>query len=188
MENKLKTHIKKLNDFLFSFDFLKWDNQIENLAKKIVNTSIECGKILICGNGGSAADSQHLAAELVVKFEKVRQPLRAISLNVDTSIITACSNDFNYAHIFSRQIEALGNKNDILISFTTSGNSKNIIEGIKKAKEIDIFTFSFIGKDGGKVKDLSDDYIIVPFNETYLIQEIHQILYHTLVSYIEEIL
>lgn len=188
MENKLLNHIKKLNNFFLSNDFLIWDQQIESLAKMIISKNEEGKKILICGNGGSAADSQHFATELVVRFEKNRIPIRAIALTTDTSIITACSNDYSFDYIFSRQIESLGNPGDILISFSTSGNSKNVINAINKAKELKIYTFSFIGKNGGQIKNISDQFILVPFDETYLIQEIHTILYHTICSYIDDFL
>ncbi|MCX8058899.1 MAG: SIS domain-containing protein [Spirochaetes bacterium] len=188
MENKLLAHIKKLNNFFFSTDFLIWDQQIESLAKMIISKDEEGKKVLICGNGGSAADAQHLTAELLVKFEKNRKPLRAISLTTDTSVLTACSNDFSFEEIFSRQIEALGTPGDILITFSTSGNSKNIINAVNKGKELKLFTFSFLGKNGGQVKNIVDQSIIVPLEDTYLIQEVHTILYHTLCSYIEDLI
>ena len=161
-------------------------------AEDIVNLGIlmakrlEMGyKILICGNGGSAADSQHFAAEIVGRFEKNRKAFPAIALTTDTSALTAIGNDYGFDNVFSRQVEALGQKGDILIGISTSGNSKNIIKAVEKAKEMNLFTVGFLGKDGGKLKDIVDKAFIVKHNNTARIQEVHLTLEHTLCKIIE---
>ncbi|RMA97148.1 D-sedoheptulose 7-phosphate isomerase [Hydrogenothermus marinus] len=142
-------------------------------------------KILICGNGGSAADSQHFAAEIVGRFEKERKGYPAIALTTDTSALTAIGNDYGFEEIFSRQVEALGEKGDILIGISTSGNSKNVIKAVEKAKELNLFTVGFLGKDGGKLKNIVDKAFIVPHNNTARIQEVHLTLEHTLCKIID---
>lgn len=142
-------------------------------------------KILICGNGGSAADSQHFAAEIVGRFEKERRALPAIALTTDTSALTAIGNDYGFDQIFSRQIEALGQKGDILIGISTSGNSRNVIKAVEKAKEQGLFTVGFLGKDGGKLKSLVDKAFVVKHNNTARIQEVHLTLEHALCKVIE---
>ncbi len=161
-------------------------------AEDIVNLGIlmakrlEMGyKILICGNGGSAADSQHFAAEIVGRFEKNRKAFPAIALTTDTSALTAIGNDYGFDEVFARQVEALGQKGDILIGISTSGNSKNIIKAVEKAKEMNLFTVGFLGKDGGKLKDIVDKAFIVKHDNTARIQEVHLTLEHTLCKIIE---
>ena len=125
------------------------------------------GKVLLCGNGGSAADAQHLAAEFLVRLRPHvnREPLPALSLAMDTSTITACANDFSFKYLFSRNLKALGSKNDILIVISTSGNSKNILEVLKEAKK-KIFSIAFLGNNGGKAKKISDLNLIIPSKTT----------------------
>ncbi|MGB9765984.1 MAG: D-sedoheptulose 7-phosphate isomerase [Sulfurihydrogenibium sp.] len=142
-------------------------------------------KVLICGNGGSAADSQHFAAEIVGRFEKERKGFAAIALTTDTSALTAIGNDYGFEKVFSRQVEALGNQGDILIGISTSGNSQNVIEAVKVAKELGIFTVGFLGKDGGKLKDLVDKAFIVRSNNTARIQEVHLTLEHSICKVID---
>ena len=150
--------------------------QIEKLKnfQKLINFSIKAiknkKKIIFYGNGGSASDAQHLAAEFVVKYNKERIALPAISLATDTSIITATGNDFTFKKIFSRQIEAIGNKGDIAIAITTSGNSENLIEAAKIANKKNIRTFCFSGKNGGKLKKFTKYPIIIPSNKTSVTQ------------------
>jgi len=161
-------------------------------AEDIVNLGLliakrlEMGyKILICGNGGSAADSQHFAAEIIGRFEKNRKAYPAIALTTDTSALTAIGNDYGFDEIFSRQVEALGRKGDILIGISTSGNSVNVIKAVEKAKELNLFTVGFLGRDGGKLKDIVDKAFIVKHNNTARIQEVHLTLEHTLCKIIE---
>lgn len=143
-------------------------------------------KLLICGNGGSAADAQHFAAELVCRFEKQRRALPAIALTTDTSVLTAWSNDYSFETVFSRQVEALGQKGDILIAISTSGNSMNVIRAVERAKEIGIFSIGLLGKDGGKLKDLVELALIVPSHRTCHIQECHMAIYHIICAAVEE--
>jgi D-sedoheptulose 7-phosphate isomerase len=156
--------------------------------QKLGDMMLECwrkrGKILVAGNGGSAADAMHLAEELSVRFMKNRKALAAIAL-CDPTAITCAANDLGYEMIFSRQIEALGNPGDILIVFTTSGNSANILRAIGQAKSQHLLTVAFLGKDGGKAKGLCDIELIVPANVAHRIQEGHKILYHTLCEWID---
>lgn len=144
------------------------------------------GRLLVAGNGGSAAQAQHLAAEFVGKYDKLeRQAHSAIALNVDTSILTAWSNDYHFDQVFARQIEAHGRPGDIFLGITTSGNSKNILEALKAAKERNLTTITFLGKDGGKAKGLADIEFVVPSQSTARIQEIHTILLHALTAEVE---
>jgi len=142
--------------------------------------------LFICGNGGSASDSQHLSAELIGRFKKNRKALKSISLNSDTSVLTCISNDFSYEEVFSRQIEGLGKENDILFVFSTSGESKNIIKALNTAKKLKMNTISLLGKGGGKAIELSQQSILVPSSSTARIQEMHILLVHLMCEIIEE--
>lgn len=143
-------------------------------------------KILFCGNGGSAADAQHLATELTVRFINDRAPIAALALTTDTSTLTAAGNDMGFDHIFSRQIEALGKKGDVLFAISTSGNSPNILNALKTAREKEIKTVALTGRDGGKMIALSDQSLIVPAQETARIQEMHILLGHMLCGALEQ--
>jgi len=151
------------------------------LGKRLKNGN----KVLICGNGGSAADSQHFAAEIVGRFEAERKGFPAIALTTDTSALTAIGNDYGFDKVFSRQVEALGQRGDILIGISTSGNSPNVIEAVKTATKLGMFTVGFLGKDGGKLKDLVDKAFIVRHKSTARIQEVHLVLEHTLCKIID---
>ena len=137
------------------------------------------------GNGGSAAESSHLAVELIGRFKNNRRPLPSISLNSDTSAITCIANDFGYEEIFSRQLEGLARSGDVLIVLSTSGNSENIVRVLQKAKEVGATSIALLGKDGGKAKDLADLKIIINSKETARIQEIHLLLGHTICEFAE---
>jgi D-sedoheptulose 7-phosphate isomerase len=145
------------------------------------------GGLYVAGNGGSAADAQHFVAELVVKLNKNRSPIKAVALTVDTSIITAAGNDFSYDHIFSRQVEALMGPNDVFMGITTSGNSPNIIEALKVCKNIGAKSILLTGRDGGVAtkENLADVSVIVPGPNTARIQEVHEIVYHTICYAVE---
>jgi len=143
------------------------------------------GRLYIAGNGGSAADAQHLAAEFVSKLARDRAPIPAEALTVDTSIITAIGNDYGYDQVFSRQVEGKMASNDIFLGISTSGNSVNIINAIVECKKRNIKTIAFTGFNGGKLKNITDHCIIAPGNRTSVIQEIHILLAHTLCEYIE---
>ncbi|MGD9637533.1 MAG: SIS domain-containing protein [Alphaproteobacteria bacterium] len=165
-------------------------SQIYNLANIFADTFKNGGKLLFCGNGGSAADAQHLAAEFLIRFRKdvVRPPLPAIALHLDASSITACGNDYDFESYYSRLVEALGSKNDCLIGISTSGNSKNILDAIKKAKEKGLKTAAFLGCDGGEIAKFCDYPIIVDEKITAVIQEIHIMVGHALVETTENIM
>jgi D-sedoheptulose 7-phosphate isomerase len=141
--------------------------------------------LLICGNGGSAADAQHFAAEWVCKYKKDRKPLNAIALTVNTSALTAIGNDYGFENIFSRQIEALGKVDDLLIVITTSGTSPNILEAIKKAKLMGLRVVALTGEGGKRLSQIVDIAIIVPTSETARIQEVHELIYHAWCEYID---
>lgn len=154
-------------------------------AKIIIKALRDNKKILICGNGGSAADSQHFAAELTGRYKRERKGLCAIALSTDTSALTAIGNDYGYEYVFSRQVEALATKGDVVIGISTSGNSKNIINAIEMANKIGCTTISLSGKDGGIIKNLCDYSLIAPSDDTPRIQEIHILCIHILCELIE---
>ena len=158
--------------------------------KKIFSTIKNRGKVFICGNGGSAADAQHLSAEFLVRLNpKInRKPFPMISLAMDTSTLTACGNDFDFKYIFSRNLEALGSKKDLLIVISTSGNSKNIIEVLKKSKKMKIFSIGLLGSNGGTAKKLSNLNIIVPHQKVARIQECHIFIGHFILKKVESML
>ena len=165
-------------------------SKIEEIIDRIVHHILIEGKILLCGNGGSAADAQHLAAEFLIRLRPQvnRKAFPVISLAQDTSTITACGNDIGFEKIFSRTLSALGNKGDILIAISTSGNSPNIINVLKESKKKGIFSISFLGNKGGKAKKYSDLNIIVPSKITARIQECHIFLGHYLFEEVENLL
>jgi D-sedoheptulose 7-phosphate isomerase len=144
------------------------------------------GKIFFCGNGGSAADSQHLAAELTGRFINDRRPLAAIALSTDSSALTCISNDYAFSEVFARQVVALGRKGDLIIGISTSGNSSNVIRAIEEAKKIGMHTVGLLGRDGGKLAMICDQSIVVPSQVTARIQECHLLIGHTLCGLIEQ--
>jgi D-sedoheptulose 7-phosphate isomerase len=158
---------------------------IDSAVALAANTLRTGGKLLFCGNGGSAADSQHIAAEYVGRFVTERTPLAAIALTTDTSILTAVGNDYSYDEVFSRQVRALGRPGDCLIGMSTSGNSGNVIEAFRVAKPLGVSTVALIGRDGGKMKGLADAEIIVPSNTTSRIQEAHGFIGHAMCEAVE---
>ncbi len=159
---------------------------IEKAAKLIIASLRGGGKILIFGNGGSAADSQHMAAELVGRFKKERAAMAAIALTTNTSTLTALANDYGYDATFSRQIEALGKEDDVAIGLSTSGNSKNVIAALNKAKSLKIKTIGLTGASGGAMKDICDVMITVGSKNTPRIQESHIMIIHILCELIED--
>ena len=159
--------------------------EIQKAGELFLDVIKNKGKILTCGNGGSAADAQHFAAEWVCRYKDDRRPLPAIALTVDTSALTAIGNDYGFDYVFSRQVEALGNPGDMLVAFTTSGRSKNILTAIEIAKKKNLKTILLTGKKGESLKNSVDVAIIVPSEETARIQEIHSIVYHIWCEYID---
>ena len=142
-------------------------------------------KLMVCGNGGSAADSQHLVAEFVSRLTVDRPALRAVALTTDSSILTAIGNDYSYDNVFERQVEALGIEGDVLMAISTSGNSKNCVKALKLARSMGIHTVSYTGNKGGVMKDLSDINVIIPSNITMNIQESHLALEHIFCMIVE---
>jgi len=188
MQKPLDILLKNLNDSIEAKKTL-----IENIHKSNFNIAVEAtidaykngGRLYIAGNGGSAADAQHLAAEFVSKLAVDRSPIPAEALTVDTSILTAIGNDYGYENIFSRQVEGKMSSKDIFLGITTSGNSANIINALVECKKKKIYTIVFTGYDGGKVAALSDCCVIAPGLRTSVIQEIHILLAHTLCECVE---
>jgi D-sedoheptulose 7-phosphate isomerase len=166
----------------------------ESVAQAVV-AMVDClrsgGKVMACGNGGSAADAQHFAAELIGRFERERQELAAIALTTDTSILTAVGNDYSYDEVFSKQVRGLGKKGDILLGISTSGNSKNVVKAIEAAKKIGLNVIALTGNGGGKIAsllDANDIHLCVPSNRTARIQETHLVLLHGLCDGIDHLL
>jgi D-sedoheptulose 7-phosphate isomerase len=166
----------------------------EAVARGVV-AMVEClragGKIMACGNGGSAADAQHFAAELIGRFERERQELAAIALTTDSSILTAVGNDYSYDDVFSKQVRGLGKKGDILLSISTSGNSKNVLKAIEAAKKMGIKVIALTGNGGGKIATLlnvDDVHLCAPSTRTARIQETHLVLLHGLCDGVDHLL
>ncbi|MFP4547574.1 MAG: SIS domain-containing protein [Fidelibacterota bacterium] len=181
IQNQLLESINVKQEFLENYT-----DAINSAAQKLVAAVTGDGKILICGNGGSAADAQHLAAELVAKLKYRRRAIPALALTTDTSLLTAIANDDDFSDIFARQIEAFGKAGDILIGISTSGNSANVIKAVEIAKQQNLTTIILSGKNGGKLKELADLSIIVPSDNTQRIQECHITAGHILCDIIEQ--
>lgn len=175
----MKTFIAMLEDHKEMINNLAHCNDdIESAGQLLINTLQQGGKLLLCGNGGSAADCQHIAAELVVRYEKHRQALAAIALTTDTSILTAHSNDYGFETVFSRQVEALGQPNDVLCAISTSGHSKNIIKAAQTAQQKNMRVIVLTGGSGGELIEHATVSVIVPSTVTARIQEAHILIGH----------
>jgi len=162
--------------------------EIAQAAQLIIDSLRDGGKLALCGNGGSAADAQHIASELVGRFQQERRPLPAIALTTDTSILTSLSNDYGYSDIFSKQVEALLAPGDVLIALTTSGNSLNCVEAVRAARDQGVTTIAMTGAGGGQIAQQVDLALIVPHEQTARIQETHITIAHALCELIEEAL
>lgn len=160
--------------------------EIIDIAQLLIDCVKKSGKVILFGNGGSASDSQHIAAEFVGRFQKERSAFPAIALTVNTSILTALANDYSYEIVFSRQIEALGQKNDIAIGISTSGKAKNVAAAIKQAKKMGIKTVALTGGDGGDLAKLADLSLVVPSMVTARVQEAHITIGHILCELVEQ--
>jgi len=160
--------------------------EIHSAATRAIKTIQNNGKILIFGNGGSAADAQHIAAELVGRYIKERKGLPAIALTTDTSALTAIGNDFDFQSIFSRQLEAILSPNDMVIGISTSGYSKNVLNALNFAKQKKVSTLGFSGGDGGEMNEICDLNIVVPSKDTPRIQEMHIFIGHTICKIIDD--
>ena len=164
---------------------IKQEKDFQQILKIFIQTIKNEGTIYWIGNGGSAADCEHFATELMVKFKKVRKPIKSISLTTNTSLLTAHSNDFNYKSIFSRQLEALATKNDLVVIFSTSGNSQNILDALKFTHKRKINTCGFLGNNGGKSKKYLKNKIIIKSKNTARIQELHTLVGHLICEEID---
>mgnify|MGYP006290050657 CR=1 FL=1 len=189
MIDKIKQHLHESSNVKRKLAE-NFTGDIKKIVNKFVSVLQSGKKILICGNGGSAADAQHIATEFVVRLraEFPREALPVISLSTNTSCLTACANDFSYDRIFSRQIEALGKPGDLVLGISTSGNSPNILEAFRIAKELNMNTILLGGKGGGKAKNIADLSIIVPSNSTMRIQESHITIAHIITELTENVL
>ena len=160
--------------------------EIEIVTTKIIQTFKDGNKLLLCGNGGSASDAQHIAAELSGRFIKERKPLYAEALHVNSSYMTAVSNDYGFESTYSRMLEAIGKKGDVLIALSTSGNSENVINAVKMANSLGMLSVGMSGAMGGKIKDLCQHNIIIPSSNTARVQEAHILVGHIFCQIIEE--
>ncbi len=183
IEDRIRESIKTKESILSSTEILK---TIEDAATLVVNCLGSDGKVLLCGNGGSASDALHIAGELVGRFQKERKSMPAYALNADVATMTAIANDYGYEKVFERGVEGLMKSGDLLIGISTSGNSENVYRAISKAKEIGGKTIALLGKDGGKIKDIADVSIIVPSNVTARIQESHIMIGHIICEIAED--
>ncbi len=178
-----------LNEHVDLFKNLHFLNAQVQIAINLCSLTVKKnGKLMFCGNGGSAADSQHLAAEFTGRFITDRKPLPGLALSTDSSALTCIGNDYGFNDVFLRQIHALGREGDCLIGISTSGNSENIVRAFVAAKELGIKTIGLLGRDGGKLAPLSDVAIVVPSNVTARIQEAHILIGHTICGGVEQAL
>jgi D-sedoheptulose 7-phosphate isomerase len=177
MKTLLLQHVQEAVALKQAFFAAEADHILAQAADMAERLKRGC-RILVCGNGGSAADAQHFAAELTGRYVKERRALAGIALTVDTSALTAIGNDYGFDRVFARQVEALGRPGDLLVGISTSGNSPNVIRAVAAAKDLGLRTVGLLGRDGGQLKDLVDDSLVVPSQVTARIQEIHMMTYH----------
>lgn len=161
------------------------DGPIERAATLLADALLSGRKLMLCGNGGSAADSQHIAAELTGRFVRDRRPLAAVALTTDTSALTCIGNDYSFEEVFARQVSALGTRGDCLIGLSTSGDSRNVVKAVEAARSLGVHVIGLLGRDGGALRALCDVAIIVPSRTTARIQEAHIMIGHTLCALIE---
>lgn len=159
--------------------------EVNDAGRRIASALAQGGKLMLCGNGGSAADAQHIASELTGRFIQERRPLAGIALTTDSSALTCIGNDYAFDEVFARQLRALGRAGDVLIGISTSGNSANVVKAVQAAREMSITVIGLLGRDGGALKTLSDVAIVVPSQVTARIQEAHILIGHTLCGLIE---
>ncbi len=181
IESEFKAHKETINAVIE-----KLIPDVEEASRIAIATLKNGNKILLCGNGGSAADAQHIAAELTGRYKSERRGLPGIALTTDTSALTAIANDYGYERVFDRQVEALANKGDLLIAISTSGNSPNILSAFKTARELGCQTIGLSGKDGGLMSETCDLNIIIPSDNTPRIQEMHILIGHTICQAIDD--
>jgi D-sedoheptulose 7-phosphate isomerase len=184
--------MQRVKDLLYSSADLKrivadtLSGDILEAANRIKSCLQKGGKLILMGNGGSAADCQHIAAELIGRFKKERKALAAMALTVDTSSLTALGNDYGFDTIFERQVEAHAQENDAVVGISTSGNSENVVRALKKANAMGVETLGLVGNDGGKIKEVANLSIVIPSNDTARIQEVHITIGHIICELIEE--
>lgn len=177
--DELKAHLEVANRVL------SIDEEVMSVTNTVVATLKNSNKILICGNGGSAADAQHFAAELTGRYKSERISLPAIALTTDTSALTAIGNDYGYDEVFARQLAGVGSSGDLLIGISTSGNSKNVLKAFEIAKQKGIKTIGLSGRDGGAMNELCDINVVMPSNDTARIQEMHILIIHTICAAVD---
>ena len=180
IKNELLSHLE-----VITLSIETMQDKLETASKLVVQTLKNGNKILLCGNGGSAADAQHIAAELTGRYKTERRGLPAIALTTDSSVLTSIGNDYGYDRVFDRQVEALANIGDLIIGISTSGNSKNIINALKLGREIGCKTLGFSGHDGGDMNNVCDINLVVPSDETPRIQEMHILFGHIICQLID---
>jgi D-sedoheptulose 7-phosphate isomerase len=181
IKNELLSHLEVINLTIETIPA-----KLELASIMVVETLKNGNKVLLCGNGGSAADAQHIAAELTGRYKSERRGLPGIALTTDTSALTAIGNDYGYDRVFDRQVEALANKGDLIIGISTSGNSENIISALKLGRELGCKTLGLSGRDGGLMNDICDINLVVPSNDTPRIQEMHILFGHTICQIVDE--
>lgn len=186
MEKYIQNVIEAKRRVLDEFEKNGCKDVLMKVSEKVIETLKSGHKILIAGNGGSAADAQHFAAELVGRFETERKGLPAIAMTTDTSVLTSVVNDYSANRIFSRQVEALANEGDLFIGISTSGNSENVIEAVKAAKEKNVYCIGMLGKDGGQLKGECDLSLIVPSGTTARVQEMHVMCIHIICAFVDQ--
>lgn len=179
--SELQSHAKTIEDVIKALQ-----GDIAEACRVTVETVKNGKKVLLCGNGGSAADAQHIAAEFTGRYKSEREALPAIALTTDTSALTAIGNDYGFDTVFSRQVEAYANKGDLLIGISTSGNSQNVINAFEKAKKRGCFCIALSGRDGGRMRELADLNIIIPSSNTPRIQEMHILIGHIICQAVDD--
>lgn len=180
IESEFQAHLQSAQKI---FDL---NEQVEKAALLLTQSLAQGGKILICGNGGSAADAQHFAAELTGRYKRERKGIAGIALSVDTSALTAIGNDYGFEYVFSRQVEALAKKGDVLFGISTSGNSANVLKAAASARERGCAIIGLSGRDGGKLNEICDINLVMPSSDTPRIQELHILIIHILCDIIEQ--
>lgn len=182
IEKRIQDSINVKQQLLADEDLIR---QIQEVANSLINCFVNKGSVYFCGNGGSAADAQHLAAELSGRFYYDRQPLASDALHCNTSFLTAVANDYSYDEIYARLITGLGRSGDVVVGLSTSGNSKNIVKAFEKCKELGIYTIGLTGEGGGQMKAIADACICVPSKDTPRIQESHIMIGHIICELVE---
>ena len=185
-QNIFAHNLREHHDVFARLDALA--GEVERAGVLMAGTLAAGGKLLVCGNGGSAADSQHIAAELTGRFVRDRRPLAALALTTDTSALTSVANDYSFEEVFARQVTALGRRADCLLAISTSGHSRNVVRAVEAARAAGLHVIGLLGRDGGALRALCDVHIVVPSDSTARIQEAHEFIGHTLCGLIESAL